>query len=613
MLEWQRAKTTRRYIHPPKAERMYTLWADGKIIYGDIDYNPGPSKKPYNEVMCHGVWFADGKGTPADFKAVSNQMEQDGIPVHSIGNLYGKLQANIETLCNVCRKPTCYVKVTLSNPSLEAVEDEFCIILRTGLESELVFGAPDVYSPFDPHVDVWKNAEAPWQLKEGNVYRDGDRFVTIEGAEVDFDDKKGVATVKVSLNPGEELCFYMSIGKGDCKAFSYTDEKEKTIAWWKNELSKINNLPGHVGAKEETTIKNLTVHILQSFCYPVDEEFLLLRQGGLQRYIWIFEALFALEALARIGDFDDYIKDVISTYFDILQEPSGEVVPLGMHWAMATSNTLYTFAKYCHIKKDKEFWNKYRSKALMAFEWIKTTRATTQNMEGCYPGLFPPKQSCDCTFVFQAIFETDFRIVYDLKRFVDALEFFEDEKTDYVRSEYLDYKAVLQSHFDYLLKEAEGKDEIRQTSFVPELFGDEKLFAFQPSVRHIPAVLDLSLEDVDRIITYGKRRGYMAVNGLYFKMKDNMEPTDCNIVDDDGVTRVWYTTVAEYHFFYTFMKLGDIKRAEEIIESTYKYSMTDEYYMFERYHPRNPYFAPWSPNVSANGRFIQMLLDFRMH
>ena len=33
MLEWQRAKTTRRYIHPPKAERMYTLWADGKIIY----------------------------------------------------------------------------------------------------------------------------------------------------------------------------------------------------------------------------------------------------------------------------------------------------------------------------------------------------------------------------------------------------------------------------------------------------------------------------------------------------------------------------------------------------------------------------------------------------
>ena len=45
VLEWQRAKTTRRYIHPPKAERMYTLWADGKIIYGDIDYNPGPSKK----------------------------------------------------------------------------------------------------------------------------------------------------------------------------------------------------------------------------------------------------------------------------------------------------------------------------------------------------------------------------------------------------------------------------------------------------------------------------------------------------------------------------------------------------------------------------------------
>ena len=37
--------------------------------------------------------------------------------------------------------------------------------------------------------------------------------------------------------------------------------------------------------------------------------------------------------------------------------------------------------------------------------------------------------------------------------------------------------------------------------------------------------------------------------------------------------------------------------------------MTDECVMVERYHQRDPYFVPWSPNASANGRFINMLLD----
>ena len=53
-------------------------------------------------------------------------------------------------------------------------------------------------------------------------------------------------------------------------------------------------------------IKHLTAQILQCFCYPVGESFLLCRQGGLQRFIWPFEALFAMEAISRIGDYDDF-------------------------------------------------------------------------------------------------------------------------------------------------------------------------------------------------------------------------------------------------------------------------------------------------------------------
>jgi len=38
--------------------------------------------------------------------------------------------------------------------------------------------------------------------------------------------------------------------------------------------------------------------------------------------------------------------------------------------------------------------------------------------------------------------------------------------------------------------------------------------------------------------------------------------------------------------------------------------MTDEYYMLERYADNDPYYVPWSPNSSANGRTIIMLIDF---
>ncbi len=34
---WVRQKTTRRGLHPTRSERMFTLWLEGKIIFGDVD------------------------------------------------------------------------------------------------------------------------------------------------------------------------------------------------------------------------------------------------------------------------------------------------------------------------------------------------------------------------------------------------------------------------------------------------------------------------------------------------------------------------------------------------------------------------------------------------
>ena len=59
MKKWERFKTTRMYIHPPKAERIFTLWREGKIMMGEIET---PINQPYQNVHASGVWFVDGEG-----------------------------------------------------------------------------------------------------------------------------------------------------------------------------------------------------------------------------------------------------------------------------------------------------------------------------------------------------------------------------------------------------------------------------------------------------------------------------------------------------------------------------------------------------------------------
>ena len=91
--------------------------------------------------------------------------------------------------------------------------------------------------------------------------------------------------------------------------------------------------------------------------------------------------------------------------------------------------------------------------------------------------------------------------------------------------------------------------------------------------------------------------------------KNNSGSLVCNL-DENGKCVVWYVSVHENAWFNYFMRNGDRVNAKEIIDGNIKYAMTSEYYMIERYHENDPYFCPWSPNVSANGRTINMLLDY---
>ena len=592
MTQWQQPKTTRTYLHPPKSERMVTLWREGKLMLGQVELAPGPTVPKYTELVSFGIWPVYGEAAKAgDFKTAEFSVREDGSPVHTVTNAFGDLQVTMEAFCDTARKTSAYASFTVTNPSEQP--ERFGLLVRTGLEFQLIFDGPDVYKSYAPDVQVWKDTPATWK-QEGDLLRDGEAFLKVTAEDWNYDEATGI--LWLTVQPGQTETLAVILGLGACPTNTWQQQKQQTIAFYEKELSRLKKLPENMDA---AVAKNLVVQLLQCFAAPVGTDLLMCRQGGLQRRIWPFEAMYALEALDRLGDFDDYIEPVIDLYFCVMQNAAGEVVPLGLYWAMATAVSIYSFADHA-IRKDKAFYAKYRDRAMVGFDFIKKTRVKEPAEPGVVVGLFPPKRSCDAVNVLQAWTLTDTHNVIGLQRLAEAAEKYGDPCAAEIAAEYADYRQTIQGCFDRAKALAGEKTPIVITNYVPGTGGDETTHPFAPHDAIVATVLELDAEDTERILQNLKAKGSVH-EGLYKKMPDHYRMKDA-----DGVVRMWYTTLEEYFWLEVFLRLGQKERCSQIIDSIYRYSMTSEYQMVERYHPHDPWFVPWSPNASANGRLLLM-------
>lgn len=591
MEKWQRQKTTRVYLNPPKSERIITLWREGKLMLGEMRLAEGPSVPNYYREIACGIWPVYGKSmTAADFKTAKFTVRDDGIPIHTLENRFGKLNVTIEAFCDTERKSTAFVKYVINNNL--AVSECFGLMLRTEEEAKLVFDAPDVYKSYAPDINVWK--EFPSDFKQqGEILISGGYYLKPLSDGWTFDETNGVLTLNVE--PNETKTFILALGKDEIPVSDYESQKLQSIAFYKDLLCRCSFKNG----LDCPMVKSLTVQLLQCFNYAKDSEILLCRQGGLQRRMWPFEARYVLEALDRIGSFDDFIEPVIDLYFNAMQIETGEVVPLGIYWALATGVCIGSFADHS-LKKGKEFYNKYREQVMKGFEFIKSTRVKGSTDPFIINGLFPPKQSCDSENVLQAWTMTDAHNVDCLGKLLKAAKHFGDHKASEIEKEYLDYRSCLQACYDKA-KELSENDVITITNYVPGTGGDEKKHPFRPYYGTISSVLEVPEVDAFKMIR-SLEQNNSRHEGLYARMPDHYR-----MHDEDGVVRMWYTTLDEIYWFDTFLRLGHKDKCREIIDSTIKYAMTDEFYMTERFHENDPWFTPWSPNASGNGRLIIML------
>ena len=606
---WQRARTTRLYIQPPKSERLYTLWREGKICFGE-------NENPITDYMAQtssAIWFVDSDGEQLDFKRAKYVMQPEGIPVHGIVNRVGDLGVTLETFATCQRYSTCYVKLTLTNEGDAPLHDKFGFVLRTGKEKSLLFDAPDNYGFYAPKLEYWMEIPATWR-QDGSVFRDGERILKTCG-DLCFalDESTGFAYAEVVLAPGESRSTVFAYNIGAFTFGDYDTERAKVIRFWEGELARIHRLPEKIANDPEKVklIKNLVVHILQCFCYSKGNDYLLSRQGGLQRQIWTGEANRVLDVLPRIGDFDEYVEAAIDTYFHVFWTQTGEVVPFGIWWAMQTGTVLYSFSMYA-MERGKEYFGKYREKAVKSFRWMCATRASTVASNKVVAGLYPPLTSCDDELVFQNWNTTDTSNLYAIRAFLTVCKQFDDPITPEVQAELDDYVSVMKKYWKLRVEQHADSEEL-PPYYAPigENTPYEKNFIFAASTWSFINAVDVDVADCEKFIKYLENRN-LKKGGLYHKMPSVMGPVGSlkHSYNAVGKSVVWYVSIAEYALFCYFKRHGMLERCAEIIRDNIRFAMTDEYYMIERFHENEPYFIPWSPNASANGRLITMLLEY---
>ena len=602
-----RPKTTKRYIHPPYSERMFTLWAEGKIIFGEHDFDLETTNimehRIHYRMMSCAMWPVFGKDLiPFDFRSVKNVITEDGAPIHGVAFELDDVTYSMEVFCNSQRKSTLFGKITLQNNGAEPLQDSLFLMLRTNFECRLVPGKTDGYISHEPGFDEFKALPISW-YKKSDSYTDQKRVFTIS-TPTSWNASIGAVAIKVDLAPGEELSFTFKLDNGEIDDYDYEAEKAKAIAFWKKELGRITKMPAGI-ANDPAMVKavrHMVSQILQMFVVTIPENLHIVRQGAMQRAVWPTEALSVFEGLCRMGDFDDYLEPVFDTYFNTMQHPNGEIGAFGIPWASMSAAVLYSFAQYCNTTKNKAFFGKYRDNAYRAFRYIKDLRRSIVDGEEIAGGLFPALRGIDWPHQFQCWTSTDVFNLLGLDAIADTFKAYGDPAADEIRQEHTEYLADMKRHFKKYYDAQEGKDTLRPP-LMPKGDDTELVNDFYPLLyqgRFVYSGIVDNEKDMLRVYKYMLDAGITKEGlGLYGHMPYR-----------NGNNNIWYLSFPDIYWFEIWMQYGYREKAKEIIDAQLRYAMSDEYYFAERIDAGDPYYVPWSPNASATGRTLIMLSKY---
>ncbi|MBE7025910.1 MAG: glycoside hydrolase family 92 protein [Ruminococcaceae bacterium] len=611
---WGKPHTTQLYLHPPFAENIVTLRPNTTILLGEIGGGAYPQhqttgRHDESDLPSSAMVFLYRNQMP-DYKKGEFSVRQDGIPIHSLRQNLGEISLEMECFCNTERVPTVFTKLTIQNNLDEELKDQIGMTARTAPEFDLL-GAnePDGYYPIEPSINRWMHAPY-WQQDEEKL-TDGQYTIYYhvgENVRTVCHDRNRMHYL-FTLAPGAKTELYFAFSRAHIdKNFSFEEEKKKTEAFWEGELSRIRVFPKKEDPKFYAMYRSLVAQGLQMFARPTGVNYVIMRQGGLQRLMWPTENRSLIRVLARIGDFDKYIDAIFKTYFHVMQAESGEVVNFGLPWGSVTGSALFAFGAVAMY--NEALYEKYKENAYRAFRFIEEQREFCTQHPDLADGLYPPKQSSDFAAVGQVWAHTDLWNVHGYAMYAEGLKRRGDEaRAKEVTEAFWDYRGRLQAIVDRAVQEQKDNERIilpADARFIPEI--EEKVASGLFSRRSNDLkVLNLGLLGEESPIA--KR-----ILKMHFETDNGYENGMCLTYAPSFLAprkgRRWYGTWMDSDVHYYYRRNGMDEKAKEILDAQLKYMMSKEYYMGERIDDVDAWFFPWSPNCSANARTITMLCDW---
>ena len=590
-----RPQTTRRYLHGPLSERVAVFFREGKLTLGENIHRDDWDAMRYwkGTQPAHGVWLVHGADDAAfDFRKAVLNRDPDGVPVHSQIWRAGDLEVELAACMPVGLRTSIQARLTVTNRGTTPQAESFGFLLRAAPENKLVFGAPDIYKIYAPDVRDWRQLPSTFRSGAEVTFVDGDRFAAFGGVPR-WDAQAGAVRFAFELAPGASRTVDFAVGKGPAECPDFASAAAVVRAEWVKLLSRAKN--------RTPFVRGQVVQILQCFGQAKDEDFVLPRQGGLQRFVWPGETVHVVEALDRLG-YGEYGAMAIDFLFRFAR-PDGQIGPFANDWAGETSYVLETLARHCLVTGDRTCWQRHRAAAWRGFEWIVAKRAeTAAGGDDVVAGLFPPLKSTDSAKRFQHWGMTDLANEHALKVFGEAAERLGEPEAAKVRTEWRAYRAVIERVLDRWRLASSGRD----TFFIPlapDGANEAKFRADNFFYLHPGAFAEggyLTKDEMLRLRTWLVREGIANDAGLY-QHHPSSDPT----LGDP----IWYTTWSEYQWSVAWRRVGRADLAQQSLEALLRWSVTDEGYVGERIHEETPWYYPWSPNASGSARLLKMLLD----
>jgi hypothetical protein len=615
-MSWRRPKTIKLCLHPPEAERLVTLWPDGKVVNTEVDR----SDRGFGLRLLHG-----GDAQEFDWTRTQFRVRPDGIPVHGMEMQTGDLVLTLEAFCTWERSPLTYVRVTVRNPRASARRLAMAVMPRTGNDSLLHGIAPDFYASYRPLLAHWDMVPSTWRFSGGTLTdgRNATRLVAPAGLAAEWTAEnprnlfaKGCLNLTARVAASASIHFDVIMGDAPAVAAAtdtFEAARADVVSRWQGILAQVRVRPKVATAALRSMTESLVCQSLQMLARGADGV-VKPRQGGRSPGVWPTEAIEWLRALDRMGLGAWAEKGYRFLARSQVQDGAerGRILSVGSpSWMNPTGATLYGLAYHLALARDPAQFSEWRETMRLGLEWIAAQRARTRATPGALGyGLLPAGKAHDWGIEGQTWCFTDGFTYLGVREAARTLAQYGDPLASKAQAEAGDYEACLKATLAKVIEGAEGRDEV----FIPNLLGVAEsyppvgpYFADGPAMLIRDGIIEPRSVLFERVERYFVRRGWMK-NGLTGLM------TDCLIqqgfLSDPWAGHTWYTSFPDMAWFGAWLSRGDREKAGQTLEAQVRYGMTTEWTMQERYADNDPTFCPWQPNASANGRLLMQMMDY---